>query len=98
MIFGSDGAMATAPIDKLPRLSVNGVQLSPLSDDFQSPPPAVPRYITDGFFGSIAIAETRPATFEGPIFRQFVPETGKALGIIIWKEETGKLLAGESSV
>ena len=52
----------------------------------------------DEFAGSTANAETRPAKFVGPRFRQFVPMTGWVVGIIIRKVAPGNLLAGASSV
>src|SRR5258708_10211246 len=72
---GSDGAMASMPIE-ITRLSSNsGRQVTPLFCVFQMPPPAVAtKNVFDGL-GIPTMSDVRPSKFAGPSARHFIPAT-----------------------
>ena len=65
-MFGLDGATASAPIACTAMESKTGLNVAPLSLDFQMPPEAAPRYQTRVSPGTPVTAENRPPP-AGPI-------------------------------
>src|SRR5712692_6593030 len=100
IVFGSDGAMAIAPIDWTGCLSKTGLKVVPPSDDFHTPPLAAPTYnvVFPPSFRP-AIAEIRPLIVAEPMFRpprpEITPESSiRARGLLADGGGCAKLGAG----
>jgi hypothetical protein len=61
-------------MERVPWVSVSGVQLDPLSFDFQTPPSAAPRNRVPS--GAAARAVMRPATHRSPAPELLAPPVG----------------------
>src|SRR5215469_15519286 len=72
MVFGSDGATATAPIDPVDSASNTGIHVRPASSVFHTPPLFTPMKNVLGCPGTPVAPTVRPPR-KGPIERQCKP-------------------------
>src|SRR5437870_5414455 len=66
---GSEGAMATSPIETLVSFSKTHDQLAPLLVVFHRPPVAAATYMVEGWLSTMVRAEMRPPMLAGPMGR-----------------------------
>src|SRR6202023_2905812 len=66
VLFGSIAIAPGSPIASIGSWSVSGVQLTPASIVFHTPPSVAPREITFGLFGLTAIESIRPFHMDVP--------------------------------
>ena len=87
-IFGFDGSIATAPIDCTGCWSKTGLNVVPVSTDFQTPPLADPTITVTRPLSSTAVtAAMRPLIVADPMLRadspEIVPESKRARPALI---------------